>query len=81
MTQDHDFRLLRMSHCLFHDTVCSSGIRCRKVGRSLKNGWKSYVEEVDVAYFNVLSLHKYEVADKIRTNLSLSSSIFEIRNS
>jgi len=36
MTQDHDFRLLSMSNCLFNDTVCSSGIRCRKVGLSLK---------------------------------------------
>jgi len=35
-TQHHDFRLLGMSHCLFHDSVCSSGMRCRTVGRSLK---------------------------------------------
>ena len=46
-----------------------------------KNSWKIYVKEEVVAYFNVLTLHKYEVADKIRINLSLSCLIFEIRNS
>jgi len=52
-------------------------------GRAItkKKQLEKIVKEAVVAYFNVLSLHKYEIADKIRINLNLSCSIFETRNS
>jgi len=68
--------LLISRHCLQLGYTVSKGRTITE-----KKSWKIYVEEADVTYFNVLSLHKYEVADKIRTDLSLSCSIFEIRNS